>query len=79
MSIKKLPPIHPGEILFEEFLEPYGPQSRAGTWPADGTASRTHIAVPLRHKTAQAWASSLSESGLAAAAGSTRSARVALD
>lgn len=24
MAHKKLPPIHPGEILFEEFLEPMG-------------------------------------------------------
>ena len=24
MKIKKLPPIHPGEILIEEFLEPMG-------------------------------------------------------
>lgn len=24
MSNKKLPPIHPGEILFEEFLDPMG-------------------------------------------------------
>jgi len=24
MKIKKLPPIHPGKILFEEFLEPMG-------------------------------------------------------
>ena len=24
MKMKKIPPIHPGEILFEEFLEPMG-------------------------------------------------------
>jgi len=24
MTDKKLPPVHPGEVLFEEFLKPYG-------------------------------------------------------